>query len=107
MPQSVLFYDEGQVVGPSGISESLLKEKIEEDRERRGVKYHALVSQMRVKGGVDYVKYVRELLSGTAAEKKRFPSYEFKLVSHFRKFQELMLQKEEETGLSRMAAGYA
>lgn len=49
--QSVLFYDEGQVVGPSGISESLLQEKIEEDRERRGVKYHALVSQMRVKGG--------------------------------------------------------
>ena len=62
---------------------------------------------MRVKGGNDYIDYVKELLSGDVREKKSFENYELKLMTDFKKFNELMYQKEKEVQLVRMAAGYA
>lgn len=62
---------------------------------------------MRVKGGNDYIEMVTDLLNGEAVAKTAFDNYEFKIVSDFKVFNELLYEKEKEFGLSRMAAGYA
>lgn len=103
----ILFYDELQVVGPSGIDVKRFHGKMETERSKRMITYHNLLTQMRVVGGNDYIEYVRELLSGSVKEKKTFMNYELKLMTDFKRFDELMYQKEEEVQLVRMAAGYA
>ena len=103
----ILFYDEMQVVGPSGIDANRFREKMALEQQKRGITYHNLLTQMRVQGGNDYIEYVKELLSGKVIEKKTFENYEFKLVKNFENFNDLMYQKDKEVGLVRMAAGYS
>lgn len=103
----VLFYDEMQVVGPSGIDVSRFHKKMEIEQAKRMITYHNLFTQMRVNGGNDYIEYVKNILSGTVREKKNFENYEFKLMTDFKAFNDLMYQKEEEVQLVRMVAGYA
>lgn len=103
----ILFYDEYQVVGPSGIDIDRFKRKMEADKAKRFIKYHKLVTQMRVNGGNDYIEYVNNILSGEFKGKKKFENYEFKLIAEFKDFNNLMYQKEQEVKLVRMAAGYA
>ena len=71
------------------------------------ITYYNLFTQMRVNGGNDYIEYVKNILSGTVGEKKYFENYEFKLMTDFKAFNDLMYQKEEEVQLVRMVAGYA
>ena len=104
---SVLFYDEMQVVGPSGIDVKRFRSKMKMEQAKRMMTYYNLFTQMRVKGGNDYIAYVKNLLSGVVKEKKTFANYDLKLMTDFRRFNELMYQKEKEVRLVRMAAGYA
>ena len=103
----VLFYDEMQVVGPSGIDVKRFRKKMENEQTKRMMTYYNLLTQMRVKGGNDYIAYVKSILSGNVKEKKTFSNYELKLMTDFKAFNERMYQKEEEVQLVRMAAGYA
>lgn len=103
----VLFYDEMQVVGPSGIDVRRFHKKMEIEQTKRMISYYNLLTQMRVNGGNDYIAYVKNILSGNVREKKTFDKYEFKLMTDFKAFNQLMYQKEEEVQLVRMAAGYA
>ena len=103
----ILFYDEMQVVGPSGIDVQRFRRKMKKDQSKRLLTYFNLLTQMRVRGGNDYISYVKELLSGTVKEKKNFSNYDLKIVTDFKKFNQLMYQKEKEVQLVRMAAGYA
>ena len=103
----ILFYDQKQVIGPSGIGHDLMVEKIFKKKKKRMAAYYTLYSQMRVQGGNDYIDYVSSLLNCRTEEKKTFDSYEFHIVDQFQSFQELLLEKEESDGLSRMVAGYA
>ncbi len=104
---SILFYDEMQVVGPSGIDVKRFQRKMQKERSKHFLKYFNLATQMRVRGGNDYISYVRELLAGTVKEKKEFLNYDLKIVTDFKEFNQLMYQKEKEVQLVRMAAGYA
>ena len=61
----ILFYDEMQVVGPSGIDVQRFRRKMKKDQSKRILAYFNLLTQMRVRGGNDYISYVKELLSGT------------------------------------------
>lgn len=103
----VLFYDEMQVVGPSGIDVKRFQNKMRREQSKRVLSYYNLLTQMRVKGGKDYIAYVKQLLEGRVKEKTTFAGYELKLVEDFGKFNNLMYQKEKEVQLVRMAAGYA
>lgn len=103
----VLFYDEMQVVGPSGIDVTRFRKKMKMEQSKRMLTYHNLLTQMRVKGGNDYIAYVKSLLTGTVKEKKTFVNYELKIMNDFKKFNALMYEKEKEVQLVRMAAGYA
>lgn len=103
----ILFFDTNQVVGPSGISKEILNNKINDNYRNRMVTYYTLMTQMRVKGGNDYIEYIRGLLDNSVEKKKAFNKYEFKIVSSFGRFEELLIEKENNDKLSRMIAGYA
>ena len=103
----ILFYDKMQVVGPSGIDMNRFQKKMFAEQLVRKLTVFNLSTQMRVKGGNDYISYVTQLLSGTVKEKKTFSNYELKIVSDFKKFNDLMYQKEKKVQLTRMVAGYA
>lgn len=49
---------------------------------------------MRVRGGNDYISYARALLSGTVKEKKKFSNYDLKIVTDFKKFNQIMYRKD-------------
>ena len=103
----VLFYDKLQVVGPSGIDVIRFEKKMAIDRRSRLTRYYTLLSQMRVRGGNDYISYIEGLLSGRIAGRKSFTDYEFFMVEDFEIFNQLLLVKESKFSLSRMVAGYA
>lgn len=92
----VLFYDEMQVVGPSGIDVKRFRKKMENEQAKRMMTYYNLLTQMRVKGGNDYIAYVKSILSGNVKEKKTFSNYELKLMTDFKAFNERMYQKQRE-----------
>lgn len=54
----VLFYDEMQIVGPSGIDVKRFGSKMKIEQAKRMLTYYSLQTQMRVKGGNDYIAYV-------------------------------------------------
>ena len=103
----ILFYDRQQVVGPSGIDVERFEKKLKSDMAARTTRYCTLMTQMRVKGGNAYLDYIQAILEEKGPEKQEFFAYDFKIIDHFRDFERLMYQKEAETGLSRMVAGYA
>lgn len=103
----ILFYDEMQVVGPSGINAERFRRKMLNEQTERIMHYYNLLTQMRVMGGNDYIAYVKEILTGKIKKKRTFDHYELKLMTDFAAFNSLMYQKEEEVQLVRMAAGYA
>lgn len=103
----ILFYDKMQVVGPSGIDINRFSKKMEMDRKRRLSKYFKLLTQMRVKGGNDYIGYIENLLQCKQDVKCDFPNYEFGMFKDFKAFEKLMYRKEQENGLTRMISGYS
>lgn len=77
----VLFYDEMQVVGPSGIDVTRFHQKMKMEQAKRIMTYYNLLTQIRVKGGNDYIAYVKGILLGNIREKKTFLEYEIKLMT--------------------------
>lgn len=71
------------------------------------VTYYTLMTQMRVKGGNDYIDYIRSILDNSVENKIVFNKYDFKIVSSFERFEELLVEKENKSKLSRMITGYA
>lgn len=103
----VLFYDNLQVVGPSGTSQKLLSRRIEKEFQTPPTVI-PLTSQMRVKGGSLYIDYIQALLNNRhPAEVVEWDDYEFCLVDSPTKFEELFNEKLFEHSLTRMVAGYA
>lgn len=103
---SVLFYDGNQVVGPSGINIERFNRKTELFDERM-TRYFNLLTQMRVKGGNDYISFIEHILAADCEGKYSSPDYDFKLYTDFSKFEKDMYAKETKYGLTRMIAGYA
>lgn len=103
----ILFFDYDQVVGPSGIDKEILSERLNAKFNQRMVTYYTLMTQMRVKGGNDYIEYVKNLLNNKVKEKKTFGTYTFAMVNDFSRFEQILQEKEREYQLARMVAGYA
>lgn len=103
---SVLFYDGMQVVGPSGINIERFKRKTDHFDERM-TQYFNLLTQMRVKGGNDYISFIESVLAAKCENKYSSSDYDFKMYTDFSKFEKDMYAKESKYGLTRMIAGYA
>ncbi len=104
---TVLFYDSMQVVGPSGISFERFDKKMEDAITNRMIAYYTLFTQMRVKGGNDYIEFIKSILEGDCKGKYISEEYELKLYTDFNRFEKDMYIKEDEMGLTRMVAGYS
>jgi uncharacterized protein len=100
----IFFYDSAQSVKPSDIDESNFLELFN----NKNTLSLSLKSQMRSKGGNDYIKFVDDLLKCKDLIKPEL-SVEFEL-KYFDVFTDLYKElkiKEKEFGLCRMIAGYS
>ena len=100
----IFFYDEGQSIKPSDIDQAkFIKQKW-------SASLLKLVSQHRVKGGMDYINYIDKLLH-CRLEKgdKKFESehYEFVLYDSLTDLYADLKKKEDEFGLCRLLSGYS
>lgn len=102
---AILFYDSNQIVFPAGLRIEKLVNSNPFDT--RMLSYITLTSQMRCQGGIKYLVDVKELLNGKLNHKVSCDDYELKIIDKFADFEKLQNAKEEQTGLSRMIAGYA
>jgi DUF2075 family protein/DNA replication protein DnaC/predicted GIY-YIG superfamily endonuclease len=100
----IFFYDEGQSIKPSDIDQSKFT------HHKKSASLLKLVSQHRVKGGMDYINYIDNLLT-CRLEKgdKKFQSnhYDFKLYDSLNELYAELKTKEDEFGLCRLLSGYS
>lgn len=100
---AVFFYDPLQAVGPSCIGADKVRSALGSavDRPIR------LDSQMRVKGGRDYLEYVSDILDGRDPDPRSFVGYEFVLHDSPEEFRASFEETIAKHTLTRMIAGYA
>ena len=128
--KAYLFYDPKQQVRASGLNRDGLERRLNQ-LEEEGIETEefSLSTQMRVRGGDEYLDFVYDLLdnkaymhagmkfknlfssepydSRTGDPNSDTPRYQFGIVNQFEDFCSLQQAKEEEVGLSRMTAGFA
>jgi DUF2075 family protein/predicted GIY-YIG superfamily endonuclease len=99
----IFFYDEGQSIKPSDIDQAkFIKQKW-------SASLLKLVSQHRVKGGMDYINYIDKLLHCRLEKgEKKFESvhYEFVLYDSLTDLYADLKKKEDEFGLCRLLSGF-
>lgn len=101
----IFLVDSAQSVKPADLPENVLNSLLEAARGEN--RFYRLHSQMRVKGGADYVKYVRSVLSSTPPELTRFDDYDFRFFDNIELMQREIRMRESETQLARLVAGFA
>ncbi len=99
----IFFYDPRQFVGPSCVT----REDVESALGEAVGNPIRLETQMRVRGGDDYLDYVFGILNGGDPLPRPFEGYEFVLHEDFRDFVESFERTYAAHDLSRMIAGYA
>lgn len=100
----ILFYDRRQTIKPTDVRRYRFKE-IEEDKKNH---VYELVSQLRCKGGNDYIDYVEKIFSDNPpAKKKSFGNYGFVLYDNVKQMTDDIIEKNKEFELCRNVAGYA
>jgi len=104
--QSILFYDQNQSIKPSDTR----KEDFDKLKLAATTSIEKLKSQFRVKGGHDYITYVRDLLScSMPQERKLYQSKDYEFLI-FNDLDEMITQiklRDESYGLARLVAGFA
>jgi DUF2075 family protein/predicted GIY-YIG superfamily endonuclease len=104
----ILFYDYGQSIKPSDIEKSKFDEL--KYNNQKNIAIHQLKSQFRVKGGLDYVAYLDNLLNCKLPESKSkidIPGYEFLFFEDLGKMVSEIKIKNRKYGLCRILAGYS
>lgn len=128
--KAFLFYDPKQQIRASGLSSQELENRLLR-LESEGIETDefTLTTQMRVRGGDEYLDFVYNLLNNKAYMHdgmnfdalfsdipfdarsndpgRDCPRYQFAIIDRFADFCALQKQKEAESGLSRMVAGFA
>lgn len=101
----LFFYDEAQSVKPSDVDAVKFTHLLNEKESIR----LELKSQMRVKGGTNYIQFVDDLLNVNRIKKALYhdEKYEMILFDNFNELHKALAEKELEYGLCRMIAGYS
>lgn len=97
--KQVFFYDSKQSIVPGDVRP--------EDFKKLGAKQYDLVSQMRIQGGDDYLKFIDDLLDVKAVNIYESKNYEFKIYTDINKMVSDIKAKDSEHTLARLLAGYA
>ncbi|UCR89906.1 DUF2075 domain-containing protein [Mycetocola spongiae] len=101
----LLLIDEAQSVRPADLPRRILTDLIGVARSEH--RHFRLRSQMRVRGGNEYIEYVRAFLSATPPEHQSSETYEFRMFNSAREMHEAILAQDARHGLSRLIAGFA
>lgn len=104
--KQILFYDSQQSIKPTDIS----KTEFDNLKDKESSTVRTLNSQFRVRGGNDYIAYVKDLLDvRLAVDTKRFksPKYEFAMFNTIDEMLERIIAVDKQYGLARVVAGYA
>ncbi len=101
----IFFYDAAQSVKPSDINEDRFTALLNQDNTLS----IELKSQMRVQGGINYIKFVDDLLNVNRTEKSIYENKEYDLLvfDSLKDLYEILEEKENKFGLSRLVAGYS
>ena len=99
----IFFYDPLQAIGPSCVS----RESIQNTLGLAVAAPITLESQMRVKGGKEYLTYIENILNCRQKQRCSFEGYEFVLHEDFADFSKCFDECISDHSLSRMIAGYA
>lgn len=100
----IFFYDEGQSIKPSDIDQEKFR------KQKWSAALLKLESQMRVKGGMDYINFVDNLLHCRLEEgdaKFKSDAYDLKLYDSLTELYADLKKKEDEHGLCRLLSGYS
>lgn len=98
--------DPEQSIRPASDLPRAVVDELETAAARAG-RLFELASQMRVRAGQDYIGYVRALLSDVPPPPTQFDTYDLRMFDDLAKMRDAILQREQETGLARLVAGYA
>lgn len=103
--RAVFFYDEDQSIKPSDV----LKGDFDELKSSPLTLVEQLRSQFRVRGGADYVDFVKKLLRSDPglARKRIFKDYELLLFNDLGEMIRQIEIRESQHGLARIVAGYS
>ncbi|HUS03649.1 MAG TPA: DNA/RNA helicase domain-containing protein [Chitinophagaceae bacterium] len=104
--KAIFFYDENQSIKPSDIK----SEDFKRLKSANSTQLMSLKSQFRVKGGIDYVNYIDDLMScNLSLTKNVFHStkYEFLLFDSVEAMVSEIKRRDTENGLSRLIAGFS
>jgi DUF2075 family protein/DNA replication protein DnaC len=101
----IFFYDSAQSVKPSDINDDHFNKLISEPKTLT----LELKSQMRVKGGNNYIAFVDELLHVRRKTSERFQiaNYELLVFGSLKDLYAELSRREESYGLCRLVAGYS
>ena len=99
----IFFYDPLQSIGPSCVRGDAMRAALGRAAEHP----IRLESQMRVKGGDVYLRYVRDILDGCCEGFQKFEGYAFELHKDFGDFLDCFERDYRDHNLSRIVAGYA
>jgi DUF2075 family protein/DNA replication protein DnaC len=101
----IFFYDTAQSVKPSDVDADSFSKVLKEEN----TLLLELKSQMRVKGGNNYIQFVHDLLhvTRTQTEKYEEEKYDVLLFENFGDLYSELIKKENQFGLCRMIAGYS
>jgi len=108
----ILLVDPDQSVRPADLGAEQVRQVINEAQSRH--RLFRLMTQMRVRAGFDYVGYVKRVLAGPIAGEQPVPAdpadfgdYDVQMFDSLAELREAIRAKERESGLARMAAGFA
>ena len=101
----ILLIDPEQSVRPADLPRETLDALVRTAKETR--RFSHLWSQLRVRGGSDYVGWAKSLLSSYPSEPSPFDGYDLRFFSDVGAMRSEILEREREVGLSRLVAGYA
>ena len=99
----VMVYDENQTVKPADIPATTFKSKLA----GRHVIEKELKSQMRCKGGGDYMKYLEDIFDVANPPKKTIVNFELKRFDDPNDLIDFILSTDKKEHLCRTVAGYA
>lgn len=103
---SILVYDSAQTVKGSDITEEQYLRAF--NREQVSVSNHWLFSQMRCKGGQEYIDYLSRIFKcEEGLVRNEIVNYDFRLFEHIQDMIQAIKRKDKEIGLCRSVAGYS
>ncbi|MET3115342.1 hypothetical protein AAKU52_003091 [Pedobacter sp. CG_S7] len=101
----IFFYDAAQSVKPSDINAEAFDNLLNDEETLK----LELKSQMRVKGGNNYIRFVDELLQVKRTETSKYEptDYDLMVFDSLKTMYNQLGEKEEKYGLCRLVAGYS